>query len=72
MKDNVKKKPIKVKATSLEDWLDGENVCRLLKISKKTLESYRSKHILQYSKFLKKCYYKKSDIQALLDKNYIG
>jgi len=55
----------------LEDrWLDIQDVCELLHISKRTLQSYRDKGILPFSQIGAKIYYKASDIQKHLDKHY--
>ena len=55
----------------LEDrWLDIQDVCELLHISKRTLQSYRDKGILPFSQIGAKIYYKSSDIQKHLEKHY--
>jgi len=55
----------------LEDrWLDIQDVCELLHISKRTLQSYRDKGILPFSQIGAKIYYKATDIQKHLDKHY--
>ena len=56
--------------TPLEDWMDTEQVCLSLKISKRTLEVWRYNGKIPFSKFNNKCFYKKSDIQTILDNNY--
>ncbi len=59
------------KKDPLEDrWLDIQDVCELLHISKRTLQSYRDKGILPFSQIGAKIYYKASDIQKHLDKHY--
>lgn len=50
----------------LSKWLDNENVCRLLGISKRTLQTYRDNGTLPYSQINHKMFYKASDIEALL------
>jgi len=55
----------------LEDrWLDIQDVCELLHISKRTLQSYRDKGILPFSQVGAKIYYKANDIQKHLEKHY--
>lgn len=49
-----------------EKWMDNEDVCRLLNISKRTLQSYRDRKILPFSQIGHKCYYRISDIENLL------
>jgi 5-bromo-4-chloroindolyl phosphate hydrolysis protein len=57
---------------SLEDsCLDIQDVCQILKISKRTLQSYRDSKILGYSQISGKIYFKASDVQTLLDKHYV-
>lgn len=54
----------------IDNWVDGDEVLKALKISKRTLQSYRDKGILGYTQFGNKLFYKVRDIQQLLDKNY--
>jgi hypothetical protein len=54
-----------------EKWFDNQDVCLLLKISPRCLQNYRDKGILPFSQFNKKIYYKASDIEKHLEKNYI-
>ena len=54
-----------------EKWLGNEDVCRLLKISMRTLQSYRDNGILPYSQIGRKCYYRVSDIENLISKSQI-
>lgn len=51
-------------------WLDIPEVCALLKISKRTLQSYRDNNKLPYSQISGKIYFKAADIQKHLEKNY--
>ena len=50
-----------------ERWLDNQEVCLMLDITKRTLQTYKDKGMLPYSKLNRKNYYKFSDVQALLD-----
>jgi len=50
-----------------EQWLDNQEVCLMMNITKRTLQSYKSKGLLPYSKLNRKNYYKRSDVQALLE-----
>jgi hypothetical protein len=54
-----------------ETWLDVQEVCLLLKISKRTLQSYRDNRILPYSQISGKIYFKATDIEAHLIKHYV-
>lgn len=50
-------------------WLDSQEVMELLKISPRTLVSYRQTGILKYSKMGNKIYYRLSEILESLDNN---
>ena len=50
-----------------EKWLDNQEVCLMMKITKRTLQTYKDKGLLPYSKLNRKNYYKISDVQALLE-----
>lgn len=49
-----------------EKWLDNQEVCLMMSITKRTLQTYKDKGLLPYSKLNRKNYYKLSDVQALL------
>ncbi len=53
-----------------DTWLDIQEVCQLLKISKRTLQSYRDNGILPFSQVSGKIYFKASDIELHLEKHY--
>ena len=48
------------------DWLHNGDVCRLLNISKRTLQHYRDTGILPFTQIGHKCYYKREDVEQLL------
>jgi len=52
-----------------EQWLGNAEVCELLKISHRTLQSYRDNGILPYSQIGRKCYYKSSDVEQLINQS---
>jgi len=54
-----------------EIWLDNEVVCAYLKISKRTLQRYRSNGVITYSLIGKKTYYTISEIKRLLEEKRI-
>ena len=54
-----------------EIYLSGEDVCRLLHISKRTLQQYRDDNILPYIQIGGKIIYKETDILTVLEQNYI-
>jgi len=53
-----------------ERWLDNQDVMLLLKVSKRTLQTYRDENKVPYSQIGHKIYYKASDIEKFLKKNY--
>jgi len=53
-----------------ERWLDNQAVCELLKISKRTLLTYRSTVVLTFSQYQAKIFYRASDISKFLEQNY--
>lgn len=50
-----------------EKWLDNSEVCGLLQISQRTLQSYRDNGTLPFSQIGRKCYYKTSDVEQVLN-----
>lgn len=55
-----------------EIYLSGEEVCKLLHISKRTLQQYRDDNILPYIKIGGKIIYKETDLLDILEQNYIS
>lgn len=55
-----------------EIYPSGEDLCKLLHISKRTLQQYRDDHILPYIQIGGKIIYKESDILAILERNYFA
>ena len=53
-----------------EVYLSGEEVCRQLQISTRTLQEYRNSGTLPFYKIGGKILYKQSDIQAMLERHY--
>ena len=52
------------------EWMNSENVCFMLSISKRSLANYVSQGLLKASKINGLNYFKRSDILKLLEKNY--
>lgn len=48
-------------------WLDCENVCLMLNISKRTLQNYKDQKIIPYTRISRKSYFKFSDIENFLN-----
>lgn len=55
-----------------ERYLSGEEVCKALHISKRTLQEYRDNQMIPYIALPGKMLYKESDIIVLLNENYIS
>lgn len=57
--------------TPLSDvWMDNQDVCELLHVSKRTLQHYRDSGKLPFSQIGAKIYYKASDIDEFLQSHY--
>ncbi len=50
----------------MSNWLDGENVCRLLHISPRTLQTLRNNRLIGFSQINRKFYYKPDEVERLL------
>ena len=50
----------------VENWLDNQDVCEILGISKRTLQTYRKKGLLPFSIIRHKIFYKSEDVENLL------
>ena len=48
------------------DWLDNQDVCQMLNISPRTLQTLRDKGTLAYSQINRKVYYKPKDVERIL------
>ena len=53
-----------------EVYLTGEEVCRLLRLSSRTLQDYRDNGTIAYCKIGGKILYRQRDIQAMLERHY--
>ena len=53
-----------------EVYLTGEEVCKLLRLSPRTLQDYRDNGTIAYCKIGGKILYKQCDIQAMLERHY--
>lgn len=51
---------------SMNKWLDGEEVCRLLHISRRTLQTLRDNRLIGFSQINRKFYYKPDEVERLL------
>ena len=50
----------------LQKWMDGEEVCRLLRLSPRTLQGMRDRGIIACSQVGKKFYYRTEDVECLV------
>ena len=55
---------------SLKKWLDNQDVCDVLGISKRTLQTYREKGLLPFSRIRHKIFYKPEDVGKLLQSSH--
>ena len=55
-----------------EHFLTGKEVCERLYISPRTLQDYRDRRIISYTRFAGKILYKASDLERTLEENYRG
>lgn len=53
----------------LQKWLTSEDVCAILKISQRTLQSMRSKHQICYTQLGRKFYYRPEEVELLFLKS---
>jgi hypothetical protein len=54
----------------LKTWMDNQDVCQTLGITKRTLQSYREKGLLPFSRIRHKVFYKPEDVQKLLQASH--
>jgi hypothetical protein len=55
------------KDKTLQKWLDNQDVCQILNISKRTLQTYRDNGTFPYSPINYKMYYKSEDVQRVME-----
>ena len=51
----------------MQKWLDNQEVCELLKISKRTLQTYREKGLMPFSQIGHKIFYRPQDVERVID-----
>ena len=54
----------------MKHWLDSEEVCEILGIEKRTLQVYRDKGLIPFTRIKHKFFYKPEDISRFLESNY--
>ena len=50
----------------LGDWLDNQDVCQMMNISPRTLQTFRDNGTLAYSQINRKVYYKPENVESIL------
>lgn len=51
------------------EWMDNQDVCRMLNISPRTLQTLRDNGMLAYSQINHETYYRPGDVQRMVSKN---
>ncbi len=72
LKQKIEEFNNKVKPPKMGEWIDAEIVCRMLNISRRTLQEYRTEGVIPYYRINGKILYRESDIEKLLQDNYIA
>jgi len=52
-----------------DELLDNQDLCTILKITKRTLQRYRQLGMIPYYQIDGKCYYKKSELETFLKRH---
>lgn len=50
----------------LSEWLDNQDVCLILNISKRTLQTYRDNGTLPFTRIENKIYYRPMDVERVI------
>lgn len=66
LKDRIDFLCSKYKSKGLDQWLDNQDVCLMLNISPRTLQTYRDTGRISFSRMNSKIYYRVSDIEEIL------
>lgn len=53
------------------EWLDNEEFCKTLSISKRTAQRFRDQKIISFCQFGSKVLYKRTDVESFLEKHRI-
>ena len=64
-------KKLSVKTNGMKDrWIDNQEFMQLMKISRRTAQTYRDDNLIAFSLIGNKLYYKLSDVEELLTRHY--
>ncbi len=55
---------------AFKNWMDNQDVCEILRISKRTLQMYREKSLIPFARIKHMIFYKPEDIQRFIDSTY--
>jgi len=66
LKEQIEGTPL----TQLSDWLDNQDMLVTFHISLRTLQNLRSRGELPYAILGGRCFYKKEDVQRLMERKY--
>lgn len=55
------------KGKNLKEWLDNQDVCLILNISPRTLQTLRDRGKLAYTQIDRKMYYKPEDVEKIIN-----
>lgn len=50
----------------MQKWLDGQEVCRLMRISPRTLQTLRDNRMIAFAQVSRKFYYRPEEVERLL------
>lgn len=70
--ETVREIHAKLQPYDCEKWLDAQETCQMLNISKRTLQTYRVRRIIPASNIEGKFYYKEKDIVEYLKSKTIN
>ena len=62
---------VQIAPVTPDKWLDAQDVCLALNISKRALQTYRDNGLIPYSNIGGKFFYKEVDIQQILEEGLI-
>lgn len=65
----INKEAAGVKYMDGERLYDNQDLCEMLRISKRSLQRFRSEYGLRYQKISRKSYYKESDVLEFISRN---
>ena len=67
--EEIKKQLDNLGSEPEELWMDNDQVCGYLNVSKRTLQSYRDRELIKFSQFGSKIWYKFDWIKEFLEKH---